>query len=64
MGIHVLWHLWKLPQLALDRSPGRGLRLAAVAGAVACGLVLAVVTVPLADHWQDRATAALGIDAA
>ena len=64
MSVHVLWHVWKLPRLALDRLPGRGLRLAAVGAALAAGLVLAVVTLPLADHWQDRATGTFGIDRA
>jgi hypothetical protein len=63
MSAHVLWHVWKLPRLALDRLPGRGLRLAAVGAALGAGLVLAVATMPMADHWQDRASAALGIDA-
>lgn len=63
MSLHVLWHVWKLPRLALDRLPGRGLRLAAVGATLGAGLVLAVATMPLADHWQDRATAAIGIDA-
>jgi len=64
MGVHVLWHMWKLPKLAVDRLPGRGLRLAAVGAALGAGLVLAVATVPLADHWQDNATRVLGIDRA
>jgi hypothetical protein len=63
MSLHVLWHVWKLPRLAFDRLPGRGLRLAAVGAALGAGLVLAVATVPLADHWQDRTSAVLGIDA-
>ena len=63
-GVHVLWHVWKLPQLVLDRLPGRGLRLAAVGAALGAGLVLAVATVPLADHWQDRTTRVFGIDSA
>jgi len=63
MSVHVLWHVWKLPRLALDRLPGRGLRLATVGAALGVGVVLAVATVPLADHWQDRATGAVGIDA-
>ena len=62
MSAHVLWHVWKLPRLALDRLPGRGARLAAVASALGAGLVLAVAAIPLADHWQDRATSVLGID--
>jgi hypothetical protein len=63
MTVHVLWHVWKVPRLAFDRLPGRGLRLAAVGAALAAGLVLAVATVPVADHWQDRATSAFGLDA-
>jgi hypothetical protein len=62
MSVHVLWHISKLPRLVLDRLPGRGLRLAAVGAALGAGLVLAVSTVPLADHWQDRATRAVGFD--
>ncbi|HST15863.1 MAG TPA: hypothetical protein VLJ44_13525 [Gaiellaceae bacterium] len=64
MSAHVLWHVWKLPRLAFDRLPGRGLRLAVIGAALGAGLVLAVATMPLADHWQDRATGALGIDRA
>lgn len=62
MGLHVLWHVWKLPSLVLDRLPGRGLRLAAIGAALGAGLVLAVATVPLADQWQDRASSAVGLD--
>ena len=61
-SIHVLAHVRKLPRLVLDRLPGRTLRLAAVGAALVFGLVLAVMTIPLADHWQDRATAIVGID--
>jgi hypothetical protein len=64
MSVHVLWHVWKLPRLSLDRAPGHGLRLAAIGAAVGAGLVLAAATVPLADHWQDRTTGVLGIDRA
>ena len=64
MGVHVLWHVWRLPRLAFDRLPGRGLRLAAVGAALGAGLVLASATVPLADHWQDRATRVVGLDRA
>jgi hypothetical protein len=62
MSMHVLWHVWKLPRLAFDRLPGRALRLATVGASLGAGLVLAVATVPLADHWQDRASAAIGLD--
>jgi hypothetical protein len=64
MSAHVLWHVRALPRLVADRLPGRGLRVAAVGATLAAGLVLAVATVPLADHWQDRMTGAVGIDSA
>jgi hypothetical protein len=63
MSVHVLWHVRSLPRLVVDRLPGRHLRLGLLAAALAVGLVLAVATIPLADRWQDHATAALGLDA-
>jgi hypothetical protein len=27
------------------------------------GLVVAVASIPLADHWQDRTTSVVGLDA-
>jgi hypothetical protein len=62
MGLHVLWHVWKLPSLVLDRLQGRGLRLAAIGAALGAGLVRAVATVALADQWEDRASSAVGLD--
>lgn len=55
MTVHVLWHVWKLPGLALDRLPGHRYRLAVIGLALVVGLALAVETVPLADAWQDQA---------
>jgi hypothetical protein len=63
MAVHVLAHVWKLPALVRDRLPGRNLRLALLAASLAAGAVLAAVTLPLADHWQDSVTAAFGLDA-
>ena len=62
MSIHVLAHIAKVPGLLRDRLPGSGLRLALVAGVLVAGIVLAVATIPVADHWQDRATAFVGVD--
>jgi hypothetical protein len=62
MTLHVLAHALRLPALLRDRLPGRTLRLAAVTAALAAGAVLAVATLPLADHWQDHVTAAIGLD--
>ena len=63
MTLHVLAHVLRLPRLVRDRLPGRGLRIAAVTAALAAGVVLAVATLPTADHWQDSVSAAVGIDA-
>ncbi len=63
MSVHVLWHVRTLPQLVVDRLPGRSLRLGLLGVVLVFGLALAVATIPLADRWQDGATAALGFDA-
>jgi hypothetical protein len=62
MTIHVLGHASKLPRLVRDRLPGSGLRWAVVGATFVAGAVLATATVPLADRWQDRATAIAHID--
>jgi uncharacterized membrane protein len=62
MTLHVLAHVLRLPALLRDRLPGRTLRLAAVGAALAAGAVLAVATLPLADHWQDHVSAVIGLD--
>jgi hypothetical protein len=63
MSVHVLWHVRSLPRLVVDRLPGRSLRLGLLGVVLVFGLALAVATIPLADRWQDGATAALGFDA-
>lgn len=55
MSIHVLTRLTQLPA-AWRRLPGRGLRIALVAGTLAAGLALAVAVLPAVDHLQDRIT--------
>jgi hypothetical protein len=62
MAVHVVAHVWKLPRFLSDRLPGQKTRLAAVSAALAAGSVLAVVTLPAADHWQDRATGVAHVD--
>jgi hypothetical protein len=57
MSLHVLAHLTRLPRLATsdwsrsDRLGGSLQRRALLAGAIAAGVVLAAVTLPMADPW-------------
>jgi hypothetical protein len=62
-SVHVLAHISKLPRLLSDRLPGRKARLAAVSAALAAGSMLSVAMLPVADHWQDRATGLAHVDA-
>ena len=62
-GIHVLARVVNLPGLLRQRIPGAALRLALVASAVTAGCLLAIVTLPAADHLQDHASAHIGLDA-
>ncbi len=67
--MHVLAHVLKLPrQLAgdwwhPDALAGGSLRRFALTGTLVAGLTVGIVAIPLADHWQDSATAVVGIDA-
>jgi hypothetical protein len=61
-GVHVLAHALKVPLLLRTRIPGVGLRIALVSGSVVAGALLATVTLPQADHLQDRATSHVGLD--
>jgi hypothetical protein len=62
-AVHVLVHVWKLPELLRLRAAGTALRITVVACAVAVGLFSAVATLPEADRLQDQATARLHVDA-
>ena len=69
MSVHVLAHVLKLPRLVGldwwrgDGTSGRRVRQLVLVGALAMGLLVAVASIPLADHWQDRTTSVVGIDA-
>jgi hypothetical protein len=60
MSIHVLAYAWRLPRILLGRRPGAaraavrggGARWLLVAGAMAGGLLAAVLTVHLAAPWH------------
>jgi hypothetical protein len=45
-----------------DRVGGRRARQALLAATLAAGLLLAAAAFPLTDTWQDRVTAAIGLD--
>jgi hypothetical protein len=62
-GVHVLVHLLELPRRLLRRVPGTALRAALVGCTLAAGALLAVATLPAADHLQDVASAHVGLDA-
>lgn len=62
-GLHVLAHSLDLLRVLRRRIPGAGLRVALLAAAVGSGALLAIATLPAADRLQDRATAAIGLDA-
>jgi hypothetical protein len=69
MSIHVLARVARLPQLVAvdwwrgDMVGGRRVRQLVLTGTLASGLALAVLTLPLVDHWQDLGTGIAGIDA-
>jgi len=60
---HVLAHVWTLPQVLRLRTAGSAARLALIGGAVAAGVLLAITTLPQADHLQDQWTAHVHLDA-
>jgi len=61
-SVHVVAHVWKLPRTFRLRAAGSGLRISLVAGTVAAGVFLAVMTLPSADRLQDRATGHVHFD--
>jgi hypothetical protein len=61
-GIHVLAHVLDLRRAALRRVPGLGARVVLASAALAGGVAIATLTLPGADHLQDRMTAHVGLD--
>jgi hypothetical protein len=68
MSIHVLTRAAKLPRLIAadwwrrDALRGRHARQLVLTGTLVAGLGLAVLTLPVVDHWQDRGSGIAGID--
>jgi len=62
-SIHVLARLARMREALRARYPGLFLRLGLVGATVAAGAVVAVFTLPSANHLQDRVSASFGTDA-
>ena len=61
-SVHVLARLVRMREALRARYPGLVLRFGVVAVTVAAGAVVAAVTLPGADHLQDRMSAQVGVD--
>jgi hypothetical protein len=68
MSIHVLTRGLKVPRLIAadwwrgDGLRGRGMRQLLLTGTLAVGILLALTTLPVVDHWQDRGTGFVHVD--
>lgn len=62
LGLHVLTRIWSLPSVLRRRESGAVLRVAAIGGTLALGVVLATLTLPAADHLQDALSSQMGLD--
>lgn len=62
-SIHVLARLARMWHGLRGRYPGLAARIGLVAVTLVAGASVAMVTLPAADHLQDRMTAQIGIDA-
>jgi hypothetical protein len=61
-SIHVLARLLPMWEALRAQNPGLGVRLAIVGATLVAGAVVAVGTLPGADHLQDQMTAQAGFD--
>lgn len=61
-SVHVLARLLRTRDALRARYPGLVLRLGVVAVTVAAGAAVATVTLPGADHLQDRMSVRVGVD--
>ena len=62
IGVHVLTRVLQLPPILRRRLPGLALRYGVVVASVACGVLVAMLTLPAADQLQDNVTARIGLD--
>jgi len=61
-SLHVATRILRLPPILRQRLRGTVFRLGVVAAALGAGLLLAVSTLPAADHLQDTLSGSVGVD--
>jgi hypothetical protein len=61
-SVHVLFRLIRMREALRARFPGLALRLGVVAATVAAGAAVATMTLPPAEHLQDRLSSQVGVD--
>jgi hypothetical protein len=62
VGIHVLVRVARLPASLRLMRPGTAVRLGLVATTLAAGVAVATLSLPAADHLQDRVSVQVGLD--
>ena len=62
VGVHVLVRVPRLPDALRLRRPGLAVRLGLAAVTLAAGVAVATLSLPAADHLQDRVSAQVGFD--
>lgn len=62
-SLHVLPRIVILPSIIRRHLPGTALRLGLAGASLLTGLLLATVTLPAADHLQDKLSGSVGVDA-
>jgi hypothetical protein len=63
VGVHVLLRVVRLPDALRLSRPGLAVRLGLAAATLAAGVAVATLSLPAADHLQDRVSAQVGLDA-
>jgi hypothetical protein len=63
LALHVLSRVFNLRSVLRLRVPGAALRLGLAGASLVAGLLLATMTLPGADHLQDKVSGAVGVDA-
>ena len=62
VGVHVLVRIVRLPDALRLSRPGVAVRVGLAAATVAAGVAVATLSLPAADHLQDRVSAQVGFD--